>query len=459
MPKLATVILAAGDSTRMKSRRTKILHSLAGRPVISFVIDAAKKGAGAARIIVVMGAGQDDLKEYLKLEKIESVVQKKALGTANAVQAAAGALKGFRGRVLVLCGDVPLLQPKTMSSFIKHVRSRDASLGILTMTLKDPDKYGRIVRDLDGRVIRIVEAKDATDDELKIREVNSGILCFDCEWLFKSLKKIGCDNAKGEYYLTDMLGLALKEGVKVMAYRGEPADDFLGINTRVDLARVREIMRERINERHMLDGVGIIDHRNTNIDAGVRIGPDTTIMPYSFLLGETRVGSDCIIENGVVIRDALIGNGVHVKPHSIVEESRIDDGAIVGPFSRIRPDSKVGHNARVGNFVELKKCELKEGAKANHLTYLGDVTVGARANVGCGTITCNYDGVAKHRTVIGDDAFIGSDTQFVAPVRIGRGATIGAGSTITKDVPADALALTRTEQKVVRNWAKKRRKR
>lgn len=459
MLKIATVILAAGQSTRMKSTRSKVLHDLSGRPVISYVIDAARNAAVSTdRIVVVRGPDQDDLKGYLREIGIGDVVQKKALGTANAVEAAKKALRDFKGLVLVLCGDIPLVRPEIISSFLKDVHSKKAPLGVLTMVPDRPENYGRVVRDLDGRVIKIAEARDATEDELKIREVNSGILCFDCQWLFKSLGKIRCDNAKGEYYLTDLIGIALKEGITVRAFHGEPAGDFLGINTRLDLAGAGEIMRERINTGHMRDGVGILDCRHTNIDRDVTIGVDTTIMPYSFILGETKVGEGCIIENGVVIRDAVIGDGVHIKSYSVVEGSRIADGAVIGPFARIRPESKIGRKARVGNFVELKKCELKEGAKANHLTYLGDASVGAGANVGCGTITCNYDGSAKHRTVIGDGAFIGSDTQFVAPVRVGRGAVIGAGSTITKDVPAGALALSRADQKNVKGWAAKRRK-
>lgn len=442
----------------MKSKKSKVLHDLAGRPVVSYVIDAARKAAPSSRAIVVRGPGQDDLKEYLDGCGIESVVQKVARGTADAVSVAGGALRNFVGHVLILCGDAPLVRPKVLSSFIKEVGARRATMGILTMTLDEPGSYGRIVRDLDGGITRIVEARDATEAELSIGEVNSGVLCIDCGWLFKSLKRIECDNAKGEYYLTDLVGIALKEGVKVVAFRGEPAGDFIGINTRVDLAIAAESMRERINKGHMLDGVGILDCRHTNIDSDVRIGCDTTIMPYSFLLGKTRIGEGCIIESGAILSDAIVGDGVHIKAHTIIEDSRVDDGAIVGPFARIRPGSKVCRKARVGNFVELKKCVMKEGSKANHLTYLGDADVGARANVGCGTITCNYDGVAKYRTIIGEGAFIGSDTQFVAPVRIGRGAMIGAGSTITRDVPADALALSRAEQTIVPGWSKRRRK-
>lgn len=456
MPRVAALILAAGQSIRMKSKRSKVMHPLAGRPVVSYSI-AAAQGCGADRVMVARGPDQEDLKLYLKGQGIRDVVQEEALGTANAVQAAGRALSSFSGYVLVLCGDAPLVRPETLKEFVAKMALDEAVLGVVTMTLPDPAGYGRVVRDLDDEVIRIVEERDATGEERRTGEVNSGIICADRAWLFRTLRKIGRENVKGEFYLTDLVGIAVKEGAKVIGFVASPPEDFLGINTRVDLARAAELMRERINKRHMLGGVGILDHRHTHVDADVRIGEDTTVMPYSFLLGSTRVGSDCVIENGVVLKDAVVGDGVRVKSFSVVEESTVADGAVVGPFARIRPASKVGRGARVGNFVELKKCEMKEGAKANHLTYLGDAKVGAGANVGCGTITCNYDGFAKHRTVIGEGAFVGSGVQFVAPVRIGRGATIGAGSTITKDVPPDSLALSRAEQKIVRGWKPRRK--
>jgi bifunctional UDP-N-acetylglucosamine pyrophosphorylase/glucosamine-1-phosphate N-acetyltransferase len=457
MARLAAVVLAAGKSTRMKSKRSKVLHPLAGRPVVSYPIEAAR-GAGARPVIVVRGPEQDDLGEYLKGQRLKVALQGKPLGTAHALQAAWRHLRNFSGYVLVLCGDAPLVRAEILSSFVKEISQRRATLGVITMTMATPGAYGRVVRDLDGHLIRVVEAKEAAEEELGIREVNSGIICAECSWLFKALKKIKSDNVKGEYYLTDLVGCAVRDGVEALAYRSDPPEEFLGINTRVDLARAAELMRERINKEHMLNGVGILDYRHTNVDADVRISKDATIMPYAFLLGETKVGADCIIENGVVLRDVVVGDGAHIKAYSVVEDSRVAPEATVGPFARIRPGSKVGRDAMVGNFVELKKCELKEGAKANHLTYLGDATVGARANIGCGTITCNYDGVRKYQTVIGEGAFIGSDTQFIAPVRVGKGATIGAGSTITRDVPADALALSRVDQKVVKGWTTRRKR-
>ena len=456
MTKIAVLILAAGKSTRMKSKTSKVMHLIAGRPVISYVIEMARSAFLKSRIMVVRDSAQSDLRDYLSRADIDSVVQKQALGTADAVKSATKTLKSFSGYVLILCGDVPLVTADTLSSFVNSVVKKSAKLGVLTMNLKNPASYGRIVRDLDGQPVSIVEAKDASENELKIREVNSGIMCFDAKWLFKSLKKVRNDNAKGEYYLTDLLGIALKERVGAVAFCSESSDEFEGINSRSDLARVSSILRHRINEKHMQNGVGILDPSNTHIDADAVIGGDTIIMPYSFIRGKTKIGSDCTIENGVVITDSVIGDSVHIMSHSIVDKSRIHDNVAIGPFARIRPESQVLDGAKVGNFVELKKCIMHEGSKASHLTYLGDAEVGVRTNIGCGTITCNYDGTSKHRTIIGDDSFIGSDTQFIAPVKIGDDVTIGAGSTITKDVPSGSLAISRIEQKVIIGWKKRK---
>ena len=456
MKELAVVILAAGQSTRMKSAKSKVMHDLAGRPVISYSIGAARE-LGAGKGVVVTGPDDAALKSYLKECGVDQVVQREAKGTADAVAAAKPKLAKFKGDVLILCGDVPLVQPDALKDFVKATRAKRAKLGVLTMTPNKAGAYGRIVRDLDGRIARIVEARDASSEELDIREVNSGIICADREWLFRSLGKIGNDNAKREFYLTDLVGVALKEGTSICACPVGNAEDYQGINTRVDLANAAELMRYRINQRHMLAGVGILDYRHTYIDEGVKLGRDTTVMPHAFLKGNTKVGAGCTIENGVVLTDAVVGNGVHIKAYSVIDDCTIADGAIVGPFARIRPDSRVGPGVHIGNFVELKKATIKRGAKANHLSYIGDSVVGEGTNIGAGTITCNYDGAAKHMTVIGKDVFVGSDTQFIAPVRIGSGSVIGAGSTITRDVPADSLALSRVDQKVVRGWAAKRR--
>jgi len=457
MQRLAALILAAGKSTRMKSARSKVLHDLAGRPVLSYTIDSARS-SGAKPIKVVIAPYQGDVKEYLEASGVDCVVQKEQLGTAHAVMVAKKAFAGFDGDILMLCGDVPLARPESLREFVDAVRQKRATLGVLTMAPATPAEYGRIVRDLDGNVVKIVEHKDASEEEQSIREVNSGILVADSRWLFSSLAKVGNDNAKGEYYLTDLVGVALREGVGVVAHRCEPAEDFHGINTRVELARARELMRERINRALMLSGAGLLDYRHTYVDFGVKIGQDTEVWPFTFIQGGTKIGRNCVIESGVVMKNVIIGDGVHIKAGSVIEDSRVSDGAVVGPFARVRPGSIVGAGARVGNFVELKKCTMKKGAKANHLTYLGDTVVGAAANIGAGTITCNYDGTSKYMTTIGDGVFVGSDTQFIAPVRIGKDAVIGAGSTITRDVPAGALALSRVEQTTVKGYAERKRK-
>jgi bifunctional UDP-N-acetylglucosamine pyrophosphorylase/glucosamine-1-phosphate N-acetyltransferase len=456
MKNLAAIILAAGQSTRMKSDLTKVMHRIAGRPVVSYVVDVAHD-IGAKPICVVSSKGQPELTDYLKQRKIGVALQREARGTADAVIAAKSKLAGFSGYVVLLCGDIPLIQKDVIKKLIDNVRSTRATLGVLTMHMCDPARYGRIVRDLDGRITRIVEAKDAEGNEAEIREVNTGIFCVEREWLFRALSKVEPKNAQGEYYLTDIVSIAIAEGREVASHMVPEAQDFLGINTRVELARAAERMRERINQKHQLDGVGILDFRHTYIDADVIIGRDTEIAPHCFIQGHTKIGVRCTIENGVVLKDAIIGDDVHIKSYSVIEKSKVSNEAIIGPFSRVRPDSTIGRGARLGNFVEVKKSDLKAGVKANHLSYLGDATIGEDTNVGCGTITCNYDGKAKHRTVIGSHTFIGSDTQFIAPVKVGKGATIGAGSTITENVPADALAVARARQVNVKHWKKKRK--
>lgn len=454
MLNLAVLILAAGQSTRFKSKKTKVLHSLAGRSVLSHVLSTAKS-LGAEKVVVVRGNGPDDLKSFLEENGVSSVVQREAFGTANAVQAAEVILSSFNGHVLILCGDAPLVREKTLIDLTNIVKQKGAILSVVTTLMDDPTGYGRIVRDSNGDFLRIVEERDATDEERKIKEINTGVICADCKWLFSKLKNVKSENAKKEFYLTDLVDIAVGEKAKVLAFESNPSEDFIGINTRVDFADVSSAMKIRINKAHMLGGVGILDYLHTTIDADVKIGEDTTVMPYSFLLGTTSIGKNCVIENGVVLKNVVVGDGVQIKAHSVLEESVIEEGAVVGPFARIRPSSKIGKGAKVGNFVELKKCEMKEGAKASHLTYLGDAVIGAKSNVGCGTITCNYDGFAKYQTIIGDEVFVGSDVQFIAPVEIGRGSIIGAGSTITKNVPADALALSRAEQTTIDGGAVK----
>ncbi|MBI4125861.1 MAG: bifunctional UDP-N-acetylglucosamine diphosphorylase/glucosamine-1-phosphate N-acetyltransferase GlmU [Deltaproteobacteria bacterium] len=454
MKKLAIIVLAGGLGTRMKSLLPKVLHPLAGKPLLSYPV-AIARAIKAKPVLVVVPPRVRRIHEFVHEVGATAIIQSRPLGTAHAVAATETKLKDFRGCVVILSGDVPLLRIETVTALIKSVEKKQATLGLTTMRLDDPGMYGRIVRDRDGEIVRIVEARDASSEELNIREVNAGVYCVDKDWLFDALRRVKSDNAKQEYYLPDILSLAVAEGKGVTTFLTPDPDEVLGINTRVDLARVGRILRRRINHGHMLRGVTIWDEDDTSIDEGITIGEDTTILPTTFLVGKTKIGRNCLIEHGVSIKDTIIGDGVTIKAMSVVEGSRIAPGATIGPFARIRPESVIGAKVRVGNFVEIKKSVLCEGAKANHLTYLGDASVGKGTNVGCGTITCNYDGHAKHRTIIGEKVFVGSDVQFVAPVRVGAGATIGAGSTITGNVPAKALALARAKQVVVKGWRPK----
>lgn len=459
MKDLSTVILAAGKSTRMKSKTNKVLHKLAGLPLVSYPVGESVK-LGLKKLVLVIGKGQEQVFEdaLAKRNDIEYCIQEDALGTGDAVLRTEKNLKDFSGYVLIIPGDVPLIQSETLIQFIKKMEDEDADCGVISTMHPEPGSYGRILRDVEGKFAAIREEKDATDLEKCVNEINTGIYVVESKFLFNYLKKVRPNNAQKEYYLTDIIELAVSEGKKVIAHVAEPHEQFLGVNDRFDLAYANKIMNLYIAESWMSKGVSIQDPDQTYIDYDVKIGQDSYIAPFTFLKGKTRIGRGCTIDAGAVLEDAVIGDNVHIRPYTVIEKSLIKEGAVVGPFSRVRPDSVLEKEVKVGNFVEVKKSVLKLGVKANHLSYIGDATIGERTNIGCGTITCNYDGEKKHRTIIGKEVFVGSDTQFIAPVKIGRGAVIGAGSTITKDVPADALALSRTEQVNVRSWVSKKRK-
>lgn len=454
---LAVVVLAAGKSTRMKSALTKVLHPVAGRPLITYPI-AAARALRPDRLAIVVGSGQRALiAPSLNGTPVRWAVQREALGTGHAVQASYPALRGFAGDLLILAGDVPGLRTETLRDFVAEYRRRGGPGAVLTTCLDDPTGYGRIVRDGHDRVERIVEERDLSADATTLHEINTGIFCCDAAWLFTALKQLRAHNAQREYYLTDIAAVAATAGTPLAAIRlGEPTE-FIGVNSRKELAQVNQRMRTAIMERWMANGVGMVDPGHVYIDADVTIGEDTVLGPGVILTGATKIGRRCRIDAGVVIHAATLGDGVHVKPYSVIEPSRVAADCVIGPFARLRPEARLDANVHVGNFVEIKKSWLKRGVKANHLTYLGDATIGERTNVGCGTITCNYDGKAKHCTTIGADVFIGSDTQFVAPVRIGSKATTGAGSVITEDVPAGALAVARGRQVNIRGWGRKKR--
>lgn len=450
MTHLTAVILAAGQGTRMKSGLPKVLHRLSGRPLIDYPLQLAKN-LGVDNPVLVVGHQAELLKAELAEWGATFVIQSEQFGTGHALLCAEAACRGVSGTLLLLCGDVPLLRQATLQRLLETHRQRQATVSVLTARVDDPYGYGRIIRNGD-QLERIVEEKDATPAEKEIREINSGIYAFSAPEVFEALNGVGRENAQGEYYLTDVVALARAGGQTVCAVLADDAEEIIGINDRLQLAEAGAILRQRINREHLLAGVSLIDPATTYIDSGVTIGPDTIIHPGVHLRGTTRIGTECLLEPGVVITDSQIADRVHVKPGTVIAESEIGADCALGPMAHLRPGTVLQGNNKLGNFVETKKAYLDIKAQASHLTYIGDAEVGKNVNIGCGTITCNYDGVNKHRTIIEDDVFVGSDTQFVAPVRIGRNSLIGAGSTITRDVPPDSLALSRSEQKIIEGW-------
>ena len=452
---LDVIIMAAGQGTRMKSATIKILHTAAGRPIIDYVLDLAAE-IGTRPPIMVVGHQREAVQQAVG-GRARYAVQEEQKGTGHAVLQAVPLLDGAR-HVLILSGDVPLTRPETLRRLLdEHEQSQNA-LTLLTMKLDDPAMYGRIVRDSGGAVARIVEAKDASDDEKRINEVNAGIYVFDGRYLIDNLRNLSTSNAQGEYYLTDLLGVLRGAGKRVGAVVAGDPIEALGVNSRADLASVEGEIQRRVVAALMNDGVTFRNPATVVIDSTVTIGNDTVVYPFVTIEGKTTIGSRCVIEPGVHLVDVQVGDDVHLKTGTVAEDAVIANEATVGPYAHLRPGSRLGRHVKVGNFVETKKAVFGDGAKASHLSYIGDAEVGADANIGAGTITCNYDGVNKHRTIIEDGAFIGSDTQLVAPVRVGKGAYVGAGSTITKDVPPGALALSRTPQRVIEGWVARKKK-
>ncbi len=455
MEGIATIILAAGKGTRMKSDRVKVLHSLLGLPMLAYPIDLSINGIQSEKTIVVVGYQADQIKERFEDPRILFTLQEEQLGTGHAVLQAMPLLQSFTGTVLILCGDVPLVKEGTALSFIQDFRKSNSTLSVMTVIVENPFGYGRVVRDPKGWLKRIVEEKDARDKEKTIREINTGIYCVHARFLAEGLKEIGKKNAQGEYYLTDLVEIANKKGLRCSAYPVADPMEVMGINTRVDLAMANEALRQEKVRVLMLSGVTVIDPRTAFIDQGVEVGRDTVLYPNCFLQGKTTVGERCTIEPNTTISNAILGNEVTIRANSVVTESTIEDQVVIGPFAHLRPLTEVKAKAKIGNFVEVKKSVIGHGSKANHLTYIGDSLVGEGVNIGAGTITCNYDGFEKHQTIIGDRVFVGSNVELVAPVRIGKNASIGAGTTVTKDVPDGALAISRMKQKNIRGWSKK----
>lgn len=446
------IILAAGEGKRMKSKLPKVLHKVCGKAMVDHVIDAVKK-SGVDDFIVVIGHGADKLREHLPSE-VKTVYQEKQLGTGHAVMCCRDFLNGKEGTVIILAGDSPLISKETISGAFKSHTDNSQSATILSAETDNPSGFGRVVRGSDGSVQKIVEDKDASDDEKKIKEINTAIYCFDIKALTDALSKIDNKNAQGEYYLTDAIEIIKKNGGKVGTYKID-FTEFMGVNSRVQLAEAEKVMRERILNRLMLDGVTIIDPTSTYIGADVKIGMDTVIYPGTVLEGNTVIGEDCTIGPNSRIVDSEIKNGVEVQS-SVILESTVNDGTKVGPFAYIRPDSTVGKNVKIGDFVEIKKSSIGDGTKVAHLTYIGDASVGEKCNFGCGTVVVNYDGTHKHQTIIGDHAFIGCNTNLVSPVKVGNNAYIAAGSTITDEVPGGALSIARARQVNKEGWVSKR---
>ena len=457
MTDLHVVLLAAGQGTRMKSTLPKVLHPIAGRTMVERVLRTSASLDPATTTLIV-GHQASIVRERLAAghPHLQIAVQEPQRGTAHALQQAEPVLAGRTGTVVLLSGDVPLLSANTLRRLVEAHRAATAAATVVTAVVDRPYGYGRIVRK-HGRIARIIEERDASPTERQLHEINSGIYAFDLEPLFDALRSIASHNAQGEYYLTDLVGIYRRRKLPVETLVVDNPQEIRGINSRSELAEVSTLVRQNKNEELMAAGVTIVDPATTYIDPDVEIGADTVIHPGVVIEGQTRIGGACEIQAYVRIRDSEIADRVTINNFCLIVGARVANGVSIGPFAHLRPDTAVGEGAKIGNFVELKKTTLGPGSKVNHLSYLGDATVGAKVNVGAGTITCNYDGTKKSETVIEDGAFIGSDTQLIAPVRVGKGAYVAAGSSITEDVPAGSLGIARGRQSNVEGWVERKR--
>lgn len=449
MKNTIALILAAGKGTRMKSKFPKVLHKVGGIPMVGQVLRAVKK-AGTQRQIVVVGFGGEQVQEYLG-DQAETVMQKEQLGTGHAVLQAEDLLQGETGTLLVTCGDTPLVQAETFSAMLACHEKSGAAATVLTAHMPDPTGYGRVIRDDKGQVVKIVEQKDGTPAELAVDEVNAGIYCFDLSLLWDLLHHVGNQNAQGEYYLTDIIGMLVSQGKVVSAFAAPSYEETLGVNSRRQMAQAERILRQRKLDQLMDDGVSIIDPANTYVDTTVTIGCDTVLYPGTILEGNTTIGEGCQVGPYVRMTNVKMGDHDHAQ-FMYAHDCEIKNGCEIGPFVHFRPNTVIGNDVKVGNYMEVKNSHIGDGTKLPHLSYIGDSDVGSGVNIGCGTITVNFDGRVKHRTVIGDHAFVGCNSNLVSPVTIGDYAYIGAGSTITKDVPAKALSVGRARQKNIEGW-------
>lgn len=454
MANTAAIILAAGKGTRMNSDQPKVLHRLGGKYLVQHVIDETKK-AGIEQIILVIGHGGEEVKSALGEEFIYAW-QRQQLGTGHAVMQAVGFLEQDVEQVLVLSGDVPLLKGETIKALLEKFNIEKAGAAILTAKYENPKGYGRIIRNPEGKIIKIVEDADASLEELEIKEINSGTYCFAKDELVATLTTLTPNNAQGEYYLTDVIQETREKGLNVTGFLTADPMETMGINNRVQLAEMESFHRKRINRQLMLSGVTMIDPDAVYIDVGVTIGQDTIIYPFTIIQGETKIGRGCTVGPNVTIFNSEIGNKTEVR-QTVMEQVKIGDECKIGPFSYLRPGTVLEKGVKVGDFVEIKNSLIGEGSKVPHLTYIGDALLGKSVNVGAGTITCNYDGKNKYQTIIEDGAFIGSNSNLIAPVKIGEEAYVAAGSTLNKDVPPGSLAIARERQRIIANWKEKRK--
>ena len=451
---VVAVVLAAGLGTRMKSRLPKVLHEAGGRPLLAWPLDAAR-AAGCARIVVVAGHGAEEVQRRFAADDVRFMLQERQLGTGHALAQAAPEVEG-EATVLVLSGDVPLVRVETLRALL--AAAGDCGAAMAVADLDAPASLGRVLATNDGRLAAIVEFQDATPDQRAVCTINAGLYVLPAPAIFDELARLRPNNAQAELYLTDAVTALAQQSGGVALHRLADPDEALGVNTRVELAQVHRLLVERKLQELMLAGVTVLEPQRTRIDAEVTVSQDTVIHPDVSILGKSAVGGGCTLHQGAWLRDTMLGDEVTVEPHSVLDGAVVEAGCRVGPFARLRPGTRLGAGARIGNFVEVKASRLGAGAKANHLAYIGDATVGEKANIGAGVVTCNYDGLSKHSTDIGAGAFVGSDTMLVAPVRVGSGATTAAGSVITKDVPDGALAIGRSRQRNLEGWQQRRKK-
>lgn len=450
-----SIILAAGKGTRMKSAYPKVIHKVCGKEMVNHVIDISKC-AGIDETIVVLGHGIEEVKAVLS-DDVKIAIQNEQLGTAHAVMMANEFIDN-EDMVVVLCGDTPLISDNTLKTFFEYHNSNGNAVTVLTTTIDEPFGYGRVIRDSEGSFLKIVEQKDANEEEKLTKEINSGIYCFNGDFLKKSLMYVGNNNAQGEYYLPDTIEIIRNMGGKVGAFLGATIEELMGVNSRIQLSEAEKIMRKRINEYHMINGVTIIDVDSTYIDSGIEIGNDTIILPGCMITNGTKIGSNCIIGPQTSIKSSIVGNSTTIKKSELID-AIVGDNTNIGPYSYLRPKSKIGNDCKIGDFVEVKNACFGDGSKASHLSYIGDADVGKNVNVGCGVVFVNYDGKNKFKSIVKDNAFIGSNSNLVAPVTVEEDSFIATGSTITENIPAGSLAVARERQVIKEGWVDKKRKR